>query len=356
MKIWEIPTPALIIEESVMAENRKKMGEITKRAGVALRPHYKTYRSEKIAKMQMEDGAKGIAAAKLGEAEDLVKAGIKDVLLANEVTQPAKMEKLALLAKECHMTVCVDQMENLLALNEAAKKAGSTLHIFVEYNIGQNRCGVNTFDDCYALAKAADDASNLTFAGIEAYAGHLAHEYDYDKRYAATMVIEDTLRALKGYLEEKGLTVKDISGVSTGTVCFRDGMEGGTMYTEVQPGSYLFMDTAYNGVKLPFEDSLFLLSSVISTKKDLVVTDAGLKTASVDMGNPALADCPDVESGMSEEHISHIIPNHGYHVNDLVRYIPGHCCTTVNLHDRFYLVNGDDVVDIIEINSRGKSY
>ena len=209
---------------------------------------------------------------------------------------------------------------------------------------------------CYELAKAAADASILTFAGIEAYAGHLAHEYDYDKRYAATMVIEDTLRALKGYLEEKGLTVKDISGVSTGTVCFRDGMEGGTMYTEVQPGSYLFMDTGYNGVKLPFEDRLFLLASVISTKKDLVVTDAGLKTASVDMGNPALADYPDVERGMSEEHISHIIPNHPYHVNDLVRYIPGHCCTTVNLHDRFYLVNGDDVVDIIEINSRGKSY
>ena len=360
MKIWEIPTPALILEEPVMQENRKKMAAIVEKAGVALRPHYKSHKSKQLAKMQMADGAKGLAAAKLGEAEDLVEAGISDVLIANEITQPSKIAKVAELAKQSRVTVCVDQIQNVKDLSEAAQQAGSTIYVFVEYNIGQNRCGVDTFEECYTLAKAVTEAEGLVFDGIEAYAGHLAHEYDYDKRYAATMVIEDTLRALKQYLEERAIPVKEISGVSTGTVTFRAQMENmecsGTMYTEVQPGSYLFMDSAYNQVGLSFQSSLFLLASVISTKKDLVVTDAGLKTASVDMGTPVLVGYPEAKSDMSEEHISHVITDHPFHINDLVRYIPSHCCTTVNLHDRIYLVRGEDVLDVIQVDSRGKSY
>lgn len=354
MKIDEILTPALILEQSAFNENLKLMNEIVKNTKIDVRPHYKSHKSIKIAKMQMDMGAKGISCAKLGEAEDLVEAGFKDILIANQITRIDKIKKLAELCKKSFITVCVDSAENIRNLNEEAKKADVKINIFVEFNIGQNRCGVNTFEEVFYLARLAESLENLTFGGIEAYAGHIAHEYSYEKRLAATEKIEKDLKALKSYVEEKGIKVKEISGISTGTIRFRENSE--SVYTETQPGSYIFMDSAYTPVKVGFKNSLFILATVVSVKPHIVVTDAGLKTASTDMGEPMLLGFEDVKSLMSEEHISHNIKNHGFNVNDLVRYIPSHCCTTVNLFDEIYLVNKEEVIDIIKIDSRGKSY
>jgi D-serine deaminase-like pyridoxal phosphate-dependent protein len=128
-----------------------------------------------------------------------------------------------------------------------------------------------------------------------------------------------------------------------------------TVYTEAQAGSYLFMDACYGKMSLPFEHSLFVLATVVSVRGDAFHADAGLKSCSVDQGNPVLKDHPEVNARLSEEHISHQLPGHTYKVNDRVLYIPGHCCTNINLFDKIYLVSDQEVLRIIPVTSRGKS-
>ena len=353
MKITEIETPALILYKSALEKNQAVMKELTDEIGISLRPHYKSHRSVYLAQLQMSYGAKGITCAKVGEAEDLAQAGIQDILIANQITAPSKIARAIQAAKKTNLTVCVDTKQNVLDLQEAASISNAVLSVFIEFEIGMNRCGVETFEEVYALAELLQKQPNLRFRGIQAYAGQLSHEYDDEKRLSHSAGIEQRLSQLKEYLESKGIPVMEISGLSTGTLPLRK--ELNTVYTEAQAGSYLFMDACYGKMNLPFEHSLFVLATVISVRGDAFHTDAGLKSCSVDQGNPVLKDHPAVKAGLSEEHISHHLPGHTFKVNDRVLYIPGHCCTNVNLFDKIYLVSDQEVVRVIPVTSRGKS-
>ncbi len=353
MKISDIETPALILFEPAMIKNMQAAKAMAESAGIAMRPHYKSHRCIYLAKLQMEWGAKGITCAKVGEAEDLAEAGIPDILIANQITAPSKIQRAMQIAKKAKLTVCVDDAQNVLDLEAAAGQAGVTLFVYIEFEIGMHRCGVETFEEVQALAELLQKQPHLKFRGIQAYAGQLSHECDDAKRHDDSVLIEEKLSGLKKHLESKGIPVEEISGMSTGTLPLRARMK--TIYTEAQAGSYLFSDAAYGKMDLKFEHSLFILAAVISAKKDAFFTDAGLKTCSVDQEKPALADHPEILSKLSEEHISHQWPGHTYRVNDRVMYIPGHCCTNVNLFDKIYLVSGDDVLREIQVTSRGRS-
>ena len=150
MKLKDLETPALIIDELVMEENMDHMMAMLEDTRIQLRPHYKTHKSPDLAWLQIEKGAKGITCSKLSEAEDLVKAGIYDILIANQVVQKSKIARLASLAGMCHMTVCVDSEQNIRDLSAAACLADSVIHCYVELDIGMKRCGVNTFEEFYA--------------------------------------------------------------------------------------------------------------------------------------------------------------------------------------------------------------
>ncbi|MBE5785437.1 MAG: DSD1 family PLP-dependent enzyme [Clostridiales bacterium] len=351
MRVSQIETPALIVDLDVMEQNMARMAEILKPLGAALRPHYKSNKCTAIVKMQLERGAKGITCAKLGEAEDLIRAGVEDVLIANQIIDPHKIARVAYLAKCCRLAVCVDTEENILALSRAAEFAGSNIHCLVEYDIGMRRCGVTTKEEALALAKAVIAAPGLSFMGIQAYAGNLAHEYDDKARTDGSDAVEADLRALKAFFEENGVMIPEISGVSTGTVEKR---REGTVYTEVQAGSYIFMDAAYREVGAGFSHSLFMLSSVVSADEDHFVVDAGMKSLGVDQGPPLLLEYQAAEVSMSEEHTTFRTPNSAS-VGDKLKLIPGHCCTTVNLSDMLYFVRDDKVVDCVPVTSRGKA-
>ena len=160
----------------------------------------------------------------------------------------------------------------------------------------------------------------------------------------------EKLKTLLRYLDENGVTVKTVSGGSTGTAQIK-AMEG--LYTELQAGSYLFLDATYRQLNLPFQNSLFLLTTVVSTREGLTVVDAGVKTCGVDQGMPA-PECGQVQKIVdSEEHFQ----LHGYtesvQVGEKLRLIPAHCCSTVNLHDKIYLVDGDQVIDRLLVTARG---
>ena len=351
MRLEQIETPALIVDLDVMEQNMDTMDQLLAKTPMKLRPHYKSNNCPAIVHAQLARGAKGITCAKLAEAEDLILSGVEDVLIANQITHPAKLARLAYLARCCRLTVCVDDSQNIDALQAACALQGSVLHCLVEFDIGMNRCGVHTPEDCLALAQQIRRCANLQFDGIQAYAGNLAHEEDTARRKAESEKVEQRLRELKTYLEENGVPVQEISGISTGTVQFH-GVD--SVYTEVQAGSYLFGDMAYRAVGVDFRNSLFVLTSVMSTHENAAITDAGAKSISVDQKTPAFFGYERCRVEMSEEHCA-IYGDLDLKVGDQLLLIPGHCCTTINIYDYLYLVRDGKVVDRVPIESRGKS-
>ena len=350
MKISGLATPALVLDVNILKANAAAMEKILAGTSLKLRPHYKSHKCAALAKWQMQNGAVGMTCAKLCEAEDLSDIGIEDILIANQIVDPAKIRRAAELAGNCHLTVCVDTVENVKAFSAAAVAAGNTVYCFVEFEIGMQRCGVNTKEEVLTLAQAIIAAENLEYAGIQAYAGHISHVEDRQEREAMTAANYQKLRELLGFLQENGVEVKTVSGGSTGTAQIK-AMEG--LYTELQAGSYLFMDAVYRNLNLPFQNALFLLTTVVSQKENLTVVDAGIKTCGVDQGMPAPCEGTVREIVASEEHFQ----LHGYTekkaVGDRMLLIPGHCCSTVNLHDKIYLVDGDTVIDRIAVTARG---
>ena len=350
MNIERIETPALIVDANILQENIMAMNEMLKDSKLSLRPHYKSHKCAMIAHLQIKNGAKGMTCAKLSEAIDLADCGIEDILIANQITEPKKIRRLADLAGDCRLTVCVDNCENIKELAIAAKNAGTIIHCLVEYEIGMKRCGVDTKEEVLELAKEIKKYDNLTFEGIQAYAGHISHMEDIDKRTGMTEENFEKIRILIKYLKNNGIEVNTVSGGSTGTAEIK-AKEG--IYTELQAGSYLFMDSTYRELNLPFKNSLFILTTVVSKKDGLTVVDAGVKTCGVDQGMPGILNNEAEEIVASEEHFQlHGLKNE-VNLGDKIMLIPGHCCSTVNLHDKIYVVNNGKVVDRIQITARG---
>lgn len=350
MNMMQIETPAPILFEDEFIYNVDLMQKLCTEANIGLRPHYKSHKCPSIAHIQIQRGAKGMVCATLGEASDLADSGINDILIGNQIVQPFQVAQLAYLAKKCHLTVCVDDEENISALNDAAKLANSLIHCYVEIDVGMKRCGVCNYVDVKRLALAVLSASNLRFSGIQAYAGNLAHEHDYNERKAKSREVDKRLQELIDFLDQEGITVNDISGVSTGTTEFKLNDE---IYTEIQAGSYIFMDNAYRPLNLPFKQSLFIISSVISISPGVAITDVGIKACGLDQGPPLIHNLPgDAVLAMSEEHTKIYSDSLDLKLNDKLLYTPGHCCTTMNLFSKIYTIKNDTVTNCYPIVSR----
>lgn len=350
MYIGDIPTPALILDKTAFEENLKAMEQLLKGSSLGLRPHYKSHKCAQIAKIQLAHGAVGMTCAKLSEAEDLADSGVENILIANQIVQPEKLLRLAILAGKCRLTVCVDHKANVDAVSAAAEAAGTTVHCLVEFEIGMERCGVTEKEQVLELAQYIMRKKNLSFEGIQAYAGHISHMESYEKRQELTTANSKKVAALVEYLKENGVPVNTVSGGSTGTAGIK--AEQG-LYTELQAGSYIFMDAAYEKLHTPFKNSLFLLTTVVSVKEGLAVVDSGVKTCGVDQGMPRFMEVEAKEVVASEEHFQLHKPSKKLKVGQLLRIVPAHCCSTVNLHDRIYLVEGDKVIDRLWITGRG---
>ncbi|MBQ8591025.1 MAG: alanine racemase [Firmicutes bacterium] len=352
MYITDLETPALIADRNKMQKNLNTMMGLLEGAKPKLRPHYKTHKTPQIALWQLKNGAIGITCSKLSEAEDLASAGVNDILIANQVVQPSKVAKMAQLAKCCKLTVCVDNADNIRQISTAAKFEDSHIHCYVELNIGMDRCGVNTFEEFYELAKLLEELPNVSYDGVQAYAGNLAHEYDQSSRVNGTADNEARVSALVEYLKERGIESREISGASTGTAYLK---AKSTIYTEIQAGSFIFMDMSYKRLGLNlFENALHVVCTVISADENHFVIDAGVKSLCPDQDMPAIDGFNAETTKINEEHMIFYGP-HNYKVGDMVKVIPGHCCSTVNLYNQIHFTDEDKVVDRLVITSRGKS-
>ncbi len=350
MNIQNLETPALIVELKTLEENIAAMNSLLEGSNMKLRPHYKSHKCASLAQLQIKNGAKGMTCAKLSEAIDLADSGIDDILIANQITDSKKIRRLTDLALCCRLTVCVDDMDNVKELSKAAVNSGSTVHCLVEYEIGMQRCGVTEKEQVLALAKEIINSENLVFDGLQVYAGHISHIVDLDERNSLTKANYDKIKALVEYLKQNGVSVDIISGGSTGTaqIKVREGL-----YNELQAGSYMFMDSTYKDLNLPFKNSLFVLSTVVSSRDGLTVVDSGVKTCGVDQGMPEIVGNKAEMIVASEEHFQLHGLEKPVKKGDKVKLVPGHCCSTVNLHDKIYVVDGDKVVDRILITARG---
>jgi len=340
--IDSIETPALLVDMDALEWNIRVMADFMKGRRVRLRPHFKTHKSPAICHRQLAAGAKGICCAKLGEAEVLLTSGISDVLIANQVIDPAKIARLAGLARGARVTVCADNERNISDLSAAASRAGATVYVLVEVDVGMNRCGVKTAEEALSLARRITGSPGLSFEGIQAYEGHLVQLPEIEKRRAGVREMEATIGGVKALLEEKGLPVKEISGDNT-------------IWTEIQAGSYVFMDTSYDEMGLPFRESLSLLATVIHTHAGRAVTDAGMKVCSTDHGQPSVKGHPGMEVRTNEEHGIVADPAGELRYAQKIEYIPSHCCTTVNLHDRYYCMRNGLLEAVWPIPGRGRS-
>lgn len=352
MTVSELETPALVVDIEAMERNMSRVDQMLDGTSMTLYPHYKSHKCPAIAKIQMDRGAGGITCAKLSEAIDLCNAGITNIVIANQVVQKEKIPKLALLAKKCRLTVCVDNEENVLALESALAIQSGELYVLVEFDVGMKRCGVEKFEEVLLLAMLIEAQSHLHFEGIQAYAGHLSHEEDGIKRYNEIQTIEKTVADLKEYCQENGFPVKEICGGSTG---FCKDKPKSTVYTQAQFGSYLFMDRSFLPLQLDFDQALFVETTVVSVKNDRIVVDCGVKTMTMDQYPPYFLDFPDAQLSFSEEHTTILVQNSGLKIGDRLRYIPGHCCTTINTFDTIAAVKGESVVALWDITSRGKA-
>lgn len=351
---FALPTPCLLIDLPTLEANLEHMAAFYRQRPAKLRPHYKTHKCPQIAKMQLELGAIGITCAKLGEAETLVEAGITGILIANEVVDPKKIERLAELACQTYLIVAVDQADNLRQLSSAAVAAGTTLDVLVEVDVGLHRCGVRTQEQALELANLAFDLPGVIFAGVMGYEGHTVFELDRQRRAENVRQAMGKLTATAELLRSNGLRVEIVSAGGTGTFDLTGDFPG---VTEIQAGSYPFMDLKYRQLGLPFQPALRLLATVISTPEPgLAIVDAGLKAITTDNGLPELLAPAGVKLlRLNEEHgILQVEPGVTLQVGERVELLPSHVCTTVNLHDQYYVLRDGALVEVWRIEGRGK--
>lgn len=366
MNAADIQTPALVLDLDALERNIKKMGDYAKAHGMRHRTHGKMHKSVDVQNLQQELGdACGVCCQKVSEAEVFARGGITDILVSNQVRDPAKIDRLARLpGLGARTIVCVDDIANVAELSAAAQEHGSQIECLVEIDCGAGRCGVTTTDDVLEIAKAIDAAPGLKFSGLQAYQGAMQHLDGYDDRKAKIDVAVAMVREAVDTLKVEGLDCDIVGGGGTGSYYFES---NSGVYNELQCGSYAFMDADYGRIldkdgnridRGEWENAFFILTSVMShAKPDKAIVDAGLKAQSVDSGLPVIFGRDDVEYiKCSDEHGVVADPAGALRINEKLRLVPGHCDPTANVHDWYVGVRGDTVECVWPVSARGRAY
>ena len=348
-------TPALIVDLPALERNIAAMAAFAARAGLRLRPHAKTHKCVEIARRQIAAGAVGVCCAKLGEAEALSEGGVAGILITSPVVGHAAVERLAALAgRSPGLMAAVDHPDAVAAI----ARSGASLTLLVDIDPGMHRTGVADADAAVALARAIAASPGLTYGGVQFYCGAQQHIEVTGARRAALVDRTDYLKTVIARLGEAGLAPALVTGGGTGS--HRIDAELGVL-TELQVGSYIFMDRQYVDCDLPFETSLVIDARVISANhRALSTVDAGFKAFATEAGPPPiLAGAPagSVYHFMGDEQ-GCVVPPRGEtppRLGAAVTFAAPHCDPTVNLYDAYHVVSGDTLVAIWPIEARGRS-
>lgn len=351
----DVDTPALLVDLDSLDFNLDRMASLLAGTGASLRAHAKTHKSPVIAQWQARRGAIGQCVQKVAEAEIMAWGGVPDILVSNEVVVPAKLARLVALQGIAHVTVCADSAAGIDRIATAAADAGVRQDVLIEIDTGHGRCGVAPGPDAVRLAERVAASPHLRFMGLQAYHGAAQHLRSLEERAVAIDVAADGARRTVEQLRQRGLACAIVGGGGTGS--FELEAASG-VFTEIQAGSYCFMDADYSrnqgGASVGFRQSLFVLASVMSTRPGRAVLDAGHKAVAIDSGYPLVWGRPGVSYiGASDEH--GVLAGEGDlpALGEPVRLVPGHCDPTVDRHDWYVGVRGGRVERVWPVAARG---
>jgi len=362
MRIEELDTPAVIVDWDVMQENIRSLTDYCLKHGIGLRPHTKTHKIPAIAKMQIQAGCQGITVAKVGEAEVMAAAGLEDILIAYPILGTSKLERLAKLARDRKITVGVDSMEAIEGISQVARRADSHISILIEFDMGMQRCGLQSPEALVSMARNVEKRPGVRFAGIMFYPGHI---WDLPPdQLPALLKVSQKVREIREKLRQHGLECEVVSGGSTPTAYNSHLVQG---ITEIRAGTYVFYDMNEAGVqacKLS-QCALKVLVTVISNAVEgKAMIDGGSKTFSGDRlisgdktGFGYITEHPEIKFvSMSEEH-GHLdlgLSSHKPSVGEKLSIIPNHVCACVNMHDQIYYHRKGIVEGMWTVEGRGK--
>jgi D-serine deaminase-like pyridoxal phosphate-dependent protein len=352
-----------VLDLAAFERNLTAMADWCDRHGVALRPHAKTHKSVEVARRQLSAGAIGNAVATIGEAERLTGGGIGNLLITSPLATPAKLARLrALLERAEGLMVVADSIDGVDALAAAVSGTERRLIVLLDLGVGRQRTGCTSHEQALAVARRIAGSDSLSFGGVQAYAGHLQHTAEFAERAQQDEVEYRRAGETIERLRADGLVPSIVTGAGTGSHAID---AGGGLFSELQCGSYVFMDVRYQEVTLrsdeaqPFEPALFVRTSVISANAaGHVTTDAGLKHFATDGPRPVIARGAPAGAEyhfFGDEHGRIELPDAARHlpVGTALECITPHCDPTVNLYDVYHVVHGDTLVDIWPIDARG---
>lgn len=361
----QMATPALVVELPALNRNIAAMAAFAAAHGVKIRPHAKTHKCSQIARAQIAAGAVGLCVAKLGEAEAMTAAGLSGILVTSPVVTPNALARLGRLNAVAEgLIVTIDHIDMVPHLAAAAQASGRPLQVLVDLNIGLCRTGIAPGEAAATLGQAVAASPHLRLSGLQAYAGQLQHVEDYVERRAKSRAALEPVAATRDLFLTAGLPCPIVSGSGTGT--FRIDAEL-RVFTEIQAGSYVFMDREYNDVKgdggsLGFETSLFVETSVISVNTPgIATTDAGLKSFATEAGPPPIS-CGAPEGtkyfffGDEQGGLAFAPGSNGLPLGARLRCVTPHCDPTVNLYDFYHVMDGEKLVALWPIEGRGRTF
>ena len=370
-KNLNISTPAILIDKSNLLDNIKTMSKYAKKNKINLRPHSKSHKTSKIAKMQIKNGAVGICVATLYEAETMSQNKIKGILLTSPITNKSnKLRIKKLLKSSSDIMFVIDSLYGLNFFSKIANECSKKVNILVDCDImgiGKNkiiRTGVKSIKEIISLVSRVNNNKNLVYKGITAYAGDIQHINNYNSRKIETSIRHHYLKNIIEQLSISNLKPVIVSGGGTGSY---DIDTSSQLFTEIQAGSYIFNDVEYDHVniyksdKKPFKSSLYIASSVISIIDNYnYIIDAGLKALSTDsklLPQPLGSLPSDTKyTFMGDEHGKITIPkksNKRLKYGEIVIIQPSHCDPTVNLYNKFHIINNGKTSNYFEIDARG---
>ena len=355
MALDELDTPSLIVDLNAFERNVRLC--MQRLSAVHVRPHLKTAKSPEVARLLLEAGAAGVCVAKLSEAEVMLAHGIDDLLITTELAGAIKAARLAELLRrwpDARVSVVVDSSQGASMLDSALPRPIDAL---IDVNVGQDRCGVLP-EAARALADALSELKRIRLVGLQGYEGNLQHVRDPAQRQALCDEAMVRLALAARGVRAGGHTVNVVTTGGTGTAEFCAAHD---VVTEVQPGSFIFMDVDYEQTRgVPYAPALSALATVLSRPAaHRVVIDAGLKSLSSDSGPARLVDAPGwTYQHAGDEHgiltMARSGPARELRVGDRVRLVPSHIDTTVNLHDVLYAHRDGTIEATWPVAARGK--
>lgn len=366
--ISSLDTPSMIVDLDLMEANIQKLFSRLLPTGVKIRPHLKTTKSAALASRLAAAGATGGCVAKLSEAEAICAKGFDDLLITCVIVGAAKVRRLVELFKRHRsLRIVVDDEGAARAIDDALGAAvqrgelgaEDKLMTLVDLDVGLHRTGVQPGEPARRLAKAVAEMKMLRLIGVQGYEGHVQHVHGLEARRDMCLESMRLLTSTAALLRDDGHDVQVVTGGGTGTADFCAAVEG---VTEVQPGSFLFMDTDYRNAvgRGAFSNSLTILSTVLSSQGERCVTiDAGLKSLTTDSG---LAEAKEegYEYGVLGDEHGSLSWGEGegaakaLKVGDRVEMVPSHIDPTVNLHDVYYAYRKGVIEEIWAVDARGK--